>query len=207
MRVLVLSPHTDDAELGAGGTIVRFLEEKHEIFWVVFSCAEESLPEGLPPDTLRVEFEEVVAELGIREYKIFDFRVRYLFEQRQTILEELIRLRNDYKPQLVITPSRFDQHQDHEVVSAETVRAFKNCASIIGYELPWNHIQFTNPLLIRLSETHVARKWAVLSKYRSQVSLRRAYFNKEFIYGMASVRGCQCGVRYAESFEVIRWIV
>ncbi len=207
MRILVLSPHTDDAELGAGGSLARFLEEGHDVFWVVFSTAEESLPEGMAPDTLQIEFQDVIAELGIRDYKVFDFKVRYLFEKRQIILEELVQLRKDYKPDLVLTPSTYDQHQDHQVVSAESIRAFKNCASIIGYELPWNHTQFTNPLLIRLDERHVAIKWGILSKYRSQIIQGRPYFTKEFIYGMASMRGCQCGARYAESFEVIRWIL
>jgi LmbE family N-acetylglucosaminyl deacetylase len=207
MRILVLSPHTDDAELGAGGSLARFLEEGADVFWVVFSSAEESLPEGMAPDTLRREFQDVVAEFDIRDYKVFDFRVRYLLEKRQVILEELIQLRKSYEPDLVLTPSTYDQHQDHQVVSAETIRAFKNCASIIGYELPWNHIQFTNPLLIRLDERHIAKKWEILSKYRSQIVQGRSYFSKEFIYGMASLRGCQCDARYAESFEVIRWIM
>ncbi len=207
MKILILSPHTDDAELGAGGTLARFLEEGHTFSWVVFSSAEESLPKGLPANTLRGEFKEVVSELGIENYKLFDFKVRYLFEQRQVILEELVRLRKAYHPDLVFTPSTYDHHQDHQVVSAETIRAFKNHASIIGYELPWNHTQFVNPLLVRLQEQHMEKKWAILSKYQSQIIQERSYFSKEFIYGLARVRGCQCGVKYAESFEVIRWIL
>lgn len=207
MKILILSPHTDDAELGAGGTLTRFREEGHTFSWVVFSSAEESLPKGLPANTLRTEFKEVVSELGIENYKLFDFKVRYLFEQRQVILEELVRLRKTYHPDLVLTPSTYDHHQDHQVVSAETIRAFKNHASIIGYELPWNHTQFVNPLLVRLQERHMEKKWAILSKYQSQIIQGRSYFSKEFIYGLARVRGCQCGAKYAESFEVIRWIL
>ena len=130
MKILVLSPHTDDAELGAGGSIIRLLEEKHEIYWIVFSSAEESLPEGMAPDTLKAEFQDVISELGIKDYKIFDFKVRYLFEQRQTILEEMINLRDRFRPSLVITPSSYDHHQDHQVVNSESIRAFKNSSSV-----------------------------------------------------------------------------
>ncbi|RLC81217.1 MAG: PIG-L family deacetylase [Chloroflexi bacterium] len=207
MKILVLSPHTDDAELGAGGSIARFLEQGDEILWVVFSSAEESLPTGMPSDTLRLEFQQAVADLGLANYRVFDFRVRYLFQERQTILEELVQLRNNYNPDLVLTPSTYDHHQDHQVVSDETVRAFKNCASIVGYELPWNHTQFTNPLLIRLDESHMEKKWQMLTRYHSQVIKGRPYFSKEFVYGLARVRGCQCNAEYAESFEVIRWIL
>ena len=73
MRILILSPHTDDAELGCGGSITKFIEEGHEILWVVFSTAEESLPKGLPKDTLKKEFLSVMKDLGLKEenYKIF----------------------------------------------------------------------------------------------------------------------------------------
>ena len=207
MRILVLSPHTDDAELGAGGSIIRLLEEGHEIYWIVFSSAEESLPEGMAPDTLKAEFQDVISEFGIKDYKIFDFKVRYLFEQRQTILEEMIKLKDRFRPSLVITPSSYDHHQDHQVVNSESIRAFKNSSSIIGYELPWNHTQFVNPLLIRLEDRHIAKKWEILNKYKSQITLKKQYFNKEFIYGVASIRGSQCSRKYAESFQVIRWIM
>jgi len=48
-RVLILSPHTDDAELGCGGFICKLLERNVKIFWIVFSTAKESLPKKLSP--------------------------------------------------------------------------------------------------------------------------------------------------------------
>ena len=48
MKVLILSPHTDDAELGCGASIVKMVEEGAEILWIVFSIAEDSLPVHLP---------------------------------------------------------------------------------------------------------------------------------------------------------------
>ncbi len=53
MRALILSPHTDDAELGCGGLITWLIEKQSPLLWIVFSTAEESLPEGLPRDTLK----------------------------------------------------------------------------------------------------------------------------------------------------------
>lgn len=51
-NVLVLSPHTDDGELGAGGTIARFLDEGRNVNYIAFSGCETSVPEGMPKDTL-----------------------------------------------------------------------------------------------------------------------------------------------------------
>lgn len=209
MRVLFLSPHTDDVELGAGGTLVKLLEQGHEIFWVVFSTAEDSLPENLQRDTLRREFISVTRILGLSEnnYKIFDFRVRRLHEHRQEVLEELVRARKDFTPDLVIGPSLNDYHQDHQVVAWEMTRAFKNTSSIICYELPWNHVTFNTQLFVKLEEKHIEKKAELLGNYKSQLILGRPYFSRDFIFGWARMRGVQIRSEFAEAFEVIRWIL
>ena len=208
-KILVLSPHADDAELGCGGSIVKFIEEDAEILWVVFSTAEESLPEDMPKDTLRKEFLGVISDLGLDEscYRIHGFRVRRLHEKRQEILEELVRIRKSFHPDLVLIPSLNDYHQDHTVVSNEAVRAFKTTASIIGYELPWNHITFDTNLFIKLEKKHIEKKFEMLQNYKSQIKKGRSYFSKEYVFGLSKVRGIQCNAEYAEAFEVIRWMI
>ncbi len=208
MRVLLISPHTDDAELGAGGTLLKMLNENHEIFWVVFSTARHSLPEG-KEDILKKEFMDVIKRLGISQTNVFlkDFRVRMLHTHRQNILEELVKLRKDLEPHLVIGPSIHDYHQDHQVVANEMIRAFKNSSSIISYELPWNHVRFDSQLFVKLTEAFVDGKINLLSMYKSQVEMGRPYFNPDFIRGWARMRGVQINAEYAEAFEVVRWIL
>lgn len=207
-KILILSPHTDDAELGSGGTIIKYLEEKKDIIWVVFSTAEESVPENLPKSILKDEFYEVVKKLNIPETEIIikDFKVRYLHEKRQDILELLINLRQTFQPDLVIGPSLNDFHQDHSIVANEMVRAFKSNSSIISYELPWNHISFNTQFFIKLNDNQINKKIDLLKSYRSQVEKGREYFSTEFIKGLAKTRGIQVNSKYAEAFEVIRWI-
>ena len=209
MKILILSPHADDAELGAGGGIAKFIESGDEIFWVVFSTAEESLPAGFPEDTLRTEFTNVASGLGLKEpnYKIFSFSVRRLHEHRQEILDDLVSIREERKPDLVIGPSLNDFHQDHQVVANEMVRAFKTSASIICYELPWNHINFSTQLFIKLNSSHIAKKCEMLRNYHSQLEKNPPYFAAEFVAGLARVRGIQCNAECAEAFEVVRWTI
>ena len=71
-RILILSPHSDDAELGCGGTISKLVADGHEILWLCFSTAEESLPPGFAPDALKNEFQDVMSYLGLKKnsYKI-----------------------------------------------------------------------------------------------------------------------------------------
>ena len=93
--ILVLAPHTDDAELGCGATIARLVEEGKKVFVAAFSTAEESLPPGMPPDTLKREFCEAMPILGVplSQLSIYDFTVRRLSYHRQEVLEEMVSLR------------------------------------------------------------------------------------------------------------------
>lgn len=207
-KVLILSPHTDDAELGAAGFISKLIEEGKDIYWVVFSTAEDSLPLGMAPDTLRKEFVGVTKDLGLEDknYIIFDYKVRNLDAHRQEVLETLVKIRKEFKPDLVIGPSLNDYHQDHRVVCMEMIRAFKTSSSILCYELPWNHVEFNAQYFVRLEKRHVDKKIHLLSHYKSQQIAQRHYFNEGFIEGLARVKGTQINAEYAEAFDVIRMV-
>lgn len=207
MNVLVLSPHTDDSELGAGGTVSRLIREAHDVYYVVFSSCDESLPAS-KQGMLMDEFENVMGLVDPTEYFVLDYTVRRFNERRQDVLEDIIVIRNEVQPDLVIGPSLEDFHQDHVVVAHEMVRAFKTEASIITYELPWNHVNFETQMFYGLTAADIERKMEQLSMYESQIEGKsRPYFREEFIRGLASVRGVQCNSRYAEAFSVIRWSI
>jgi LmbE family N-acetylglucosaminyl deacetylase len=207
MKILLLSPHTDDIELGAGGTVIKLLKEKNNDFlWAVFSICEDAMPEGLPPDTLEKEFTAVASKLGIKDYRSYSFLNKKFPQYQQEILSQLDKIKREFKPDLVISPSLNDFHQDHKTIAEEAVRAFKKDASMVGYELPWNNLVFNPQLTVRLTETEMQEKWEILSIYKSQFILKRNYFSKELIFGWARMRGAQCNAEYAEAFEVIRWI-
>lgn len=204
-KILVLAPHTDDAELGCGGTIARFLDEGLKVDIAVYSTAKESLPQGSPPDTLKNEFFEAVQILGLDRASthIFDYPVRRLVNYRQAILENLVELREILCPEIVLVPSGADLHQDHQVLYAEAIRAFKHL-TLWGYELPWNHITFSAQAFVMLKSHHIERKWSALQAYKSQIELKRRYFTYEFVEGLARVRGTQVNTQFAEAFEVVR---
>jgi len=207
-KVLILSPHTDDAELGAGGYISKLIEEKKDILWVVFSSARESVPEGMANDILLREFLSLTKHLHLKEdqYLIYDHKVRHLFTKRQEILETLVQIKKDFDPDLVIGPSLNDYHQDHQIVANEMIRAYKTSSSIICYELPWNHLKFENQLFVELQKEHLDHKIEMLGHYKSQIAKQRKYFTSDFITGLARSRGIQIGAEFAEAFEVLRMI-
>jgi LmbE family N-acetylglucosaminyl deacetylase len=205
-RVLVLAPHTDDGEFGCGGTMARLVEAGVEVRYVAFSIATKSLPPGFPPDTLAREVREATSEIGIPEEQltVHDFEVRTFPERRQDILELLIDLWEETKPDAVFQPSLQDIHQDHQVIAAEGMRAFKR-TTILGYEIPWNNFTFDYDCYVSLEPRHVERKVAALEKYASQQ--HRKYADAEYIWNLARTNGINVGREYAEVFTVYRVVV
>jgi N-acetylglucosamine malate deacetylase 1 len=202
-RVLVLAPHTDDGEFGCGGTMARLADAGAEVRYVAFSIATKSLPEGFAPDTLAREVREATAELGIppEQLTVHDFEVRTFPERRQDILELLIELWEEWQPEVVFQPSLHDIHQDHQVIAAESLRAFKR-TTILGYEIPWNNFDFAYQAYIALERGHLERKVAALARYASQQ--HRRYADPEYIWNIARTHGINVNRDYAEVFEVYR---
>ncbi len=205
-RILVLAPHTDDGEFGCGGTLRRWIEEGKEVYYAAFSSAERSVRQGMPADILKKEVREAIKILGIPSDNLIllDYQVRDFPLHRQSILDAMISLRDRISPDLVLLPSNTDTHQDHQTVAQEGFRAFKNI-SMVGYEMPWNNLDFSTNLFVSLAEKHIASKIAALRCYKSQSG--KNYAREDFIRGLARVRGVQIGVEYAEVFEVIRWVI
>src|SRR2546425_7618607 len=186
--------------------MVRLVEAGVDVRYVAFSIATKSLPDGFPPDTLAREVKEATNELGIpaESLTVHDFEVRTFPERRQDILELLIGLWEEWKPDAVFQPSLHDVHQDHQVIAAEGLRAFKR-TTVLGYEIPWNNFDFAYQAYVSLEKSHLERKVAALAKYASQ--RHRRYSDSEYIRNVARTHGINVNREYAEVFEVYRVVV
>lgn len=205
-KVLILAPHTDDGEFGCGGTIARLIEESNEVYYVAFSICRESVPNGLPEDTLKNELYDAMRAFGIEDkrVRVLDYPVRVFPAHRQEILEDMIMIRKEIEPDMVFAPSIYDIHQDHHVIAEEARRAFKN-VTIFGYEVPWNNFSFANQGFFKLEKRHLDKKRQAIECYKSQFG--RKYSSEKFTLSQARVHGMQIGCEYAEVFEVARYVV
>jgi LmbE family N-acetylglucosaminyl deacetylase len=204
-KILILAPHTDDGELGCGGTIAKFCAAGKQVYYAAF-CLKSKTPDSFPSDILGEECRQATSLLGIpaTNIRFFDYYVRHLPEQRQRILQQLLDLHAELNPDFVLLPAASDIHQDHQVIHQEGLRAFKN-VTFAGYELPWNNYSFHTNFFIRLSENDLNKKIAALNSYQSQSN--RNYMNEDFIRSLAKVRGVQANAPFAEAFEIYKWIV
>ena len=197
-RVLVLAPHTDDGEFGCGGTMARLVEAGRRGALRSPSrsrrarCRRASRPTRSPARCARRPPSSGSAEDQLR---VHDFDVRTFPERRQDILELLVGLWEELKPDAVFQPSHHDVHQDHQTIAQEGLRAFKR-TTVLGYEIPWNNFDFSYGAYVALEQRHLERKVAALAKYASQQ--HRRYANPEYVWNLARVHGINVNREYAE---------
>ncbi len=198
-RFLGVSPHADDLELGAGGTVSKWIAEGSEVCHIIFSALGQK-------EFREKEVYAANKELGIDKSEIafYDFEHRFFYQRRQQILQLLCDAANLITPDVVLIPSSFDIHQDHEVVHKEALRAFKNI-TILGYEDPWNMFKADLRLTVRLEEKYIRAKCRAALAHKSQAE--RDFMNTKFIVGTAMMRGLMIKNELAENFEVIRWVL
>jgi len=200
MKALILAPHCDDGEMGCGGTIQVLLEKNHDVHYIAFSK-----PETERGTKIERETSAATKILGIppENVRILDYPRRHMPTARQAILDQLIQIKIEEKPDVIFVPSRLDTHQDHTTICQESIRAFRN-KTILGYEEPWNNPTFPTQYFVPLTKQQVKTKLKALQCYKSQ--MHRPTFNLKVVESIMRVRGAQIEQPYAEAFEAIKII-
>lgn len=195
MRILVISSHTDDADLAIGGTIYKHTQDQDYVKHIVLSNAAISNGDI---DTSK-EWLEAQDVLGVQEKTVYDFRTRHFQEQSPEIMDLLFKINNEYQPDVVYTHSTYDKHQDHQVVSECSVRIFKY-SDLFGYKLDWNLQESNLNGISQLRESDLVQKLEALKCYKSQS--KKHYFSDNYIVSLAMTDGVKIK-SIAEKFEVI----
>ncbi len=205
-KILILAPHTDDGELGCGATISRFVRKGADVYYVAFSSCAASLPAGYSDDYMIEEMKRATGRLGIPDKNVscLDFEVRRFEERRQEVLDSMLMIKNEINPDIVMSPSIHDIHQDHVTIANECLRAFKK-NTILQYEVPWNNLTFNNQLFVCVDEIDVENKIEAVKCYETQSG--RDYVSEDFIRSLLRTHGVQIGQKYAEVFEIPRMIL
>ncbi len=129
-RILCLGAHSDDIEIGCGGTILRLLEENPaaEVHWVVLATSERRRTEAVESANL------FLANARRKEIVVKEFRDGYFPYVGSEIKDFFEELKKKISPDLILTHYREDLHQDHRLVSELTWNTFRNHL-ILEYEI------------------------------------------------------------------------
>ena len=198
-RVLCLGAHSDDIEIGCGGTILQLVEShpELEIRWVVLSGNERRAEEA------RCAASRFLADAGNAEVTVKSFRdgfFPYVGADVKLFFEEL---KAEFVPDLIFTHHRNDLHQDHRVVAELTWNTFRNHA-ILEYEIPKYDGGLSTPnMFVALDDEVRERKIALLME--SCASQRdKSWFTPETFNALLRLRGIECAspTGFAEGFHV-----
>jgi LmbE family N-acetylglucosaminyl deacetylase len=195
LRVLCLGAHSDDIEIGCGGTILKLLENHANVsfHWVVFSSNKERKKEAEKSAKI------YLAGAGKRRVTIKEFRDGFFPYIGSEIKEYFEILKREVVPDLVFTHYRSDLHQDHRLVSDLTWNTFRDHL-ILEYEIPKYDGDLGQPnVYVRLEESIVDRKIDHLMKsFQSQAE--NQWFTPETFRSMLRLRGIESNAKYAEAF-------
>jgi LmbE family N-acetylglucosaminyl deacetylase len=197
LSVLCLGAHSDDIEIGAGGTLLGWIASgiRLEVAWCVLSATGLRAAEA---EASAAAFLPGAARTRIEVAEFDDGLFPYQGDEIKAWLEDL---RADVDPDVVLTHRRSDAHQDHREVAKLTWNLFRDHL-ILEYEIPkWDGDLGRPNLYMPLSAGVLERKIELLqAHFGSQRS--KPWFDAETFRGLARLRGMECRApeRYAEAF-------
>jgi|SRR6478609_9396995 len=199
LSFLCLGAHSDDIEIGCGGTILKLLEEYpgSSVTWVVFSANDQREVEARGS---AAAFLEAAAHSNVVVHR---FKESYFPHAGSEIKDRFEELKRTTTPDVVLSHHRHDVHQDHRTIAELTWNTFRNHL-ILEYEIPKYEGDLGHPsLYVPLSSAHAARKVEFLTThFASQAG--RTWFRPETFRGIMSIRGIECNAPdgQAEAFHL-----
>jgi LmbE family N-acetylglucosaminyl deacetylase len=197
LSVLCLGAHSDDIEIGCGGTMLSLLaaHPATRVHWVVFSAP------GRRGDEARRSAARFLRAAGAAEVELHEFQDGF-FPHQGAAIKEVFEGLKPVAPDLVFTHHGADRHQDHRVVSELTWNTFRDHL-VLEYEIPKYDGDLTTPsVYVPLPSRHRRRKVALLMDcFPSQ--RRKRWFTPGTFEGVMRIRGIECAAAegYAEGFH------
>lgn len=199
LRVLCLGAHSDDIEIGAGGTILRLLRERpgSVVDWVVFSG------EGRRAEEAEASAGRFLEAAGDRRVIVHGFADGFFPFRGAEIKKTFEAMKEWPAPDVIFTHDAQDRHQDHRLVWELTWNTFRDHL-ILQYEIPKYDGDLTTPnLYVPLDSATAQRKASTLMEvFESQRD--RHWFDEETFLGLMRLRGVESAspAGYAEGFHV-----
>lgn len=198
LHLVCLGAHSDDVEIGAGGTVLRLLSERPHVHvrWVVLSGGGSEREAEATASASAFLIGAASATVDVHDLR------DGLFPQDAEALRAIVRAARDAGPaDLVLTHRLVDAHQDHRAVAEATWQAFRGMPQIAAYEIPkWDGDLGRPNAYVALDDATAARKADLLAThFPSQAG--KPWFDAETFRSILRIRGVEAQARYAEAFD------
>lgn len=197
LQILCIGAHSDDIEIGCGGTILRLLDERpgSAVRWVVFSADDEREREA------RASADAFLDAATSSDVVVHRFRESYFPDTWAEIKGVFDQLRHGPEPDLVLTHRRHDAHQDHRILGELTWNTFRNHL-VLEYEIPKYEGDLGQPNFFVPLDPSVARRKVDLIMEHFDSQRGRSWFRRETFEGMMALRAVECAAPVAaEAFH------
>lgn len=198
LQLLFLGAHSDDIEIGCGGTVLQLLAtcSSVDVVWVVFSASAEREREARTSASAFLEHAK-----GQKKVIVMKFRDGFFPYQGAEIKECFEELKNSVHPDLIFTHYRDDRHQDHRTISELTWNTWRRHL-ILEYEIPKYDGDLGTPnLFVPLATEVCARKTKYICDV-FQTEANKAWLTEDTFQAIMRLRGVECAApeKYAEAF-------
>jgi LmbE family N-acetylglucosaminyl deacetylase len=186
-RILCLGAHSDDIEIGVGGTLLKLVEQRSdlEVWWIVFSAP------GYREVEAQQSANDFLSRVTNREIRVGSFRESYFPSEWPAIKDWFEEIKAKFDPDIVFTHYRDDRHQDHRVLSDLAWNTFRNHL-ILEYEILKYDGDLGCPnVFVPLPEQICARKIELLLKHFKTQSSKH-WFTSDTFEAMHRIRGIEC---------------
>ena len=186
LSILCLGAHADDIEIGAGGTVLTLLARHpgSQVRWVVFAATATRAAEA------RASAGAFLADAAAAQVDVHDLRDGFFPAEFAALKQQFEVLKADLQPDLILTHTHADHHQDHRTLAELTAQTFRDHL-VLEYEIPKYDPDLGNPnLFVPLDAAVAERKICALMAHFTTQHTRR-WFNRETFFGLMRVRGLQ----------------
>jgi len=220
MKVLVVSAHPDDEILGCGGTLAKHRDQGDGIIWLITTSIFES--QGFSKERIKSrqkEIDKITKRLEIKEVYKLDYPTMTLSDE--TLIKMIPRIGTFFKkiePEIIYILNRSDAHSDHLITFKGVMACTKSfrypfvkkvlmyeCISEteFGIALPEN--VFIPNYFVDISK-YIDEKLDLMRVYASELGEHPFPRSEANIKALAHFRGASVGVRYAEAFQLLKYI-
>jgi N-acetylglucosamine malate deacetylase 1 len=207
MRILIISAHADDAELGLGGTIAKHVCEGDFVNMLLITHSAYDDYDGnqiRSKETAQIESAAAVSILGISQVDCLNYKTKEVFYDVK-LIEDINRHVDNFKPDIIYTHWDGDANQDHSAISQATVIGARNFSKILMYRSNWHQTlkPFVENFYVDISD-HIETKMSAISQHKSEVT-KRGKIWQDYFKAKSRTVGIEMGVDYGEVFQVHRW--
>ena len=199
-KVCFIGAHPDDIEIGCGALIAHIAGQT-EVRCVTLSDNQKN---PLLTNVVKEHYNSM-AVLGIPKENVIvgQFETRRFPQSRLEILEYMINLNKDFKPEIVFVHTKADIHQDHATVTEEALRAFRG-TTVLGFDVIRSSYGFFPSFLVEVTEADVEKKIAAMAEYHTYDS--KYYFDPMVTRATLVRHGALAERKFAEGFDILRII-